>query len=84
MKTNFEHFFDICHGNKEFDEAYQPNVINNLFGNFEDTAEFASNMALITSKISKETHYKMFQMYNPKRKRIRPVYVCPKEVDKEK
>lgn len=84
MKTNFEHFYDICHGNKEFDDGYQPNVINNLFGNYEDTTEFASNMALITNKITPDTHYQMFQMYNPKRIRNRPVYVYPNKVDKDK
>lgn len=74
-KSSFEHFFGICHGKKEFDETYNPDVINNLFANYEDTVKLSSYMADIGRTLNKRHHYELYQLLVSKGARATPTYL---------
>lgn len=83
VKSTFDHFYDICHGIKEYDETtYNKDAMNNLLANYKDTIGIASFLADRGKYLTSQKHYDICQMYVKKGKRYKPTYLkAKKEVD---
>ncbi len=62
-KTPLSHFWDISNGKQDYTDTYNPNIIDNFYSQYQDTAQFASFVSSISNSISDKHHYNLYQSF---------------------